>query len=186
MKLAAFMSDEVADPRSCPKCNAALENKRESYLVDVKLRRGSESSMIGCNGGWFCPRCPTVVLDSRVFRDMISAPIFRSRRTDYTVLGFVDLDAVPKSKEHIPLGEKGNPIPLVEFGYASTELKEPEKPRLPNPKRAKSNKLTRAISKGLRAIVSQKPKPAKVGRNDPCPCGSGKKYKKCCMRKSRR
>jgi preprotein translocase subunit SecA len=28
------------------------------------------------------------------------------------------------------------------------------------------------------------PKPvragAKVGRNDPCPCGSGKKYKKCC------
>ena len=23
-------------------------------------------------------------------------------------------------------------------------------------------------------------KDAKVGRNDPCPCGSGKKYKKCC------
>jgi uncharacterized protein len=22
--------------------------------------------------------------------------------------------------------------------------------------------------------------PSKVGRNDPCPCGSGKKYKKCC------
>ena len=22
---------------------------------------------------------------------------------------------------------------------------------------------------------------AKIGRNDPCPCGSGKKYKKCCM-----
>jgi len=20
----------------------------------------------------------------------------------------------------------------------------------------------------------------KVGRNDPCPCGSGRKYKKCC------
>ena len=27
-------------------------------------------------------------------------------------------------------------------------------------------------------IVSQK----KVGRNDPCPCGSGKKYKKCCLK----
>jgi preprotein translocase subunit SecA len=23
----------------------------------------------------------------------------------------------------------------------------------------------------------------KVGRNDPCPCGSGKKYKKCCLAK---
>ena len=22
---------------------------------------------------------------------------------------------------------------------------------------------------------------SKVGRNDPCPCGSGKKYKKCCL-----
>jgi len=23
----------------------------------------------------------------------------------------------------------------------------------------------------------------KIGRNSPCPCGSGKKYKKCCMGK---
>jgi len=23
-------------------------------------------------------------------------------------------------------------------------------------------------------------KPPKVGRNEPCPCGSGKKFKKCC------
>lgn len=32
------------------------------------------------------------------------------------------------------------------------------------------------IEKSSRTIV----KPPKVGRNDPCPCGSGKKYKKCC------
>ena len=25
----------------------------------------------------------------------------------------------------------------------------------------------------------------KVGRNDPCPCGSGKKYKKCCLAQGR-
>ena len=32
----------------------------------------------------------------------------------------------------------------------------------------------------------QKPKTVKkIGRNEPCPCGSGKKYKKCCMRKER-
>lgn len=24
----------------------------------------------------------------------------------------------------------------------------------------------------------------KIGRNDPCPCGSGKKYKKCCEAKT--
>jgi len=27
-------------------------------------------------------------------------------------------------------------------------------------------------------------KPKKIGRNDPCSCGSGKKYKKCCLNKS--
>lgn len=30
--------------------------------------------------------------------------------------------------------------------------------------------------KKSRTIVKDK----KIGRNDPCPCGSGKKYKKCC------
>lgn len=24
-------------------------------------------------------------------------------------------------------------------------------------------------------------RPPRVGRNDPCPCGSGKKFKRCCM-----
>jgi len=30
--------------------------------------------------------------------------------------------------------------------------------------------------------VTQRHATPKVGRNDPCPCGSGKKYKKCCGR----
>jgi len=25
-------------------------------------------------------------------------------------------------------------------------------------------------------------KPPRVGRNEPCPCGSGKKFKKCCLK----
>jgi preprotein translocase subunit SecA len=32
-------------------------------------------------------------------------------------------------------------------------------------------------------LEALRPEPAqsnKPGRNDPCPCGSGKKYKKCC------
>ena len=33
---------------------------------------------------------------------------------------------------------------------------------------------------GRQAAAVQQRKVAKVGRNDPCPCGSGKKYKKCC------
>lgn len=26
----------------------------------------------------------------------------------------------------------------------------------------------------------------KIGRNEPCPCGSNKKFKKCCIHKARR
>lgn len=33
-----------------------------------------------------------------------------------------------------------------------------------------------------RTLQSQISEP-KIGRNDPCPCGSGKKYKKCCLNK---
>ncbi len=39
-----------------------------------------------------------------------------------------------------------------------------------------------AIERRLAASASStyiRPTP-KVGRNDPCPCGSGKKFKKCC------
>jgi len=39
---------------------------------------------------------------------------------------------------------------------------------------------------GVRVRPPTKPKhstTAKVGRNDPCPCKSGKKWKKCCLHK---
>ncbi len=34
-------------------------------------------------------------------------------------------------------------------------------------------------------VMSSLQKKEKIGRNDPCPCGSGKKYKKCCMGKEK-
>jgi hypothetical protein len=36
-------------------------------------------------------------------------------------------------------------------------------------------------SKQLAMLVVNTIRPGKVGRNDPCPCGSGKKYKRCCL-----
>jgi hypothetical protein len=45
--------------------------------------------------------------------------------------------------------------------------------------------LADRFSPGLKAVVSPQEtrKKDKVGRNEPCPCGSGKKYKKCCLNK---
>ena len=41
--------------------------------------------------------------------------------------------------------------------------------------KAKRDELYK-IQKSSKTII----KAPKVGRNDPCPCGSGLKYKKCC------
>ncbi len=52
-------------------------------------------------------------------------------------------------------------------------------PELPTPKRERVEAATTNRGQG-----EQKPEPirsgAKVGRNQPCPCGSGKKHKQCC------
>jgi len=43
--------------------------------------------------------------------------------------------------------------------------------------------LTKAFNQDTSRVLSaQRPKPAKLGRNSPCPCGSGKKYKDCCLK----
>ncbi len=44
------------------------------------------------------------------------------------------------------------------------------------------NPTEAALSNGNRTVVKKtvRREKAKVGRNDPCPCGSGKKYKNCC------
>jgi hypothetical protein len=46
----------------------------------------------------------------------------------------------------------------------------------------RSTKLSPRMS--LRKSVITSPRTVvEVGRNDPCPCGSGKKYKNCCVDK---
>lgn len=66
------------------------------------------------------------------------------------------LDDIPEKDEDIP---DSRPI-MEEFRKTLGFLKSPEERWTKDP-------------------AIQKPK-RKVGRNDPCPCGSGKKYKKCC------
>jgi hypothetical protein len=45
------------------------------------------------------------------------------------------------------------------------------------------NQVSRRLGRNERPPLdaSLLAQPKKVGRNDPCPCGSGKKYKKCCL-----
>jgi preprotein translocase subunit SecA len=55
----------------------------------------------------------------------------------------------------------------------------------PRPTAVASDDGTAAASQGPpKKIEPIRNARAKIGRNDPCPCGSGKKYKNCCMRKA--
>jgi SEC-C motif len=47
----------------------------------------------------------------------------------------------------------------------------------------KKNKSRGTLEEGGKVVPFKRDSP-KVGRNDPCPCGSGKKYKKCCLNKN--
>ena len=74
--------------------------------------------------------------------------------------------------------------PIAEWGYD-----DPEERRkfLEGPSLAELTKLlreevegSRARTERLKTEAEQKKLFRKIGRNDPCPCGSGKKFKKCC------
>ena len=67
-------------------------------------------------------------------------------------------------------------IPNMNAGAMSEEAKRAQEAQ----KKAQliSGAISRTLKEGERKVEGESAN--KVGRNDPCPCGSGKKYKKCC------
>jgi uncharacterized protein YecA (UPF0149 family) len=41
------------------------------------------------------------------------------------------------------------------------------------------------VGRGVRIVHGEKELSEKLGRNDLCPCGSGKRFKKCCLKSGR-
>jgi len=104
------------------------------------------------------------------------------------------LDAMDDLREGVGLRAYGQRDPLIEYKMEAMEMfnhmirsiqrdtvrnlfiievaREPQRPRI-------------MIASGSQGPAPQQParkEGKKVGRNDPCPCGSGKKYKFCCGR----
>lgn len=52
-------------------------------------------------------------------------------------------------------------------------------------KRRKGYPSETNVKKGSRVVHGYKELTEKLGRQDLCPCGSGRKYKKCCLRSGR-
>ena len=80
--------------------------------------------------------------------------------------------------------ERSAPLPACAWSSGPRKLRKKLSPR-PSRNRCSSTRSsrssfllqrTRRSARGSRSGQSEN----KPGRNDPCPCGSGKKYKKCC------
>ena len=83
---------------------------------------------------------------------------------DFMELIKIDFKDIDEAKEYLRLVMNlHNNIPHYSlYGYSPNELLEMQ---LEN------------------SSVKEERKKSKIGRNDPCPCGSGKKYKNCCLNK---
>ena len=78
-----------------------------------------------------------------------------------------------------PVGENGELYDTVEFRAFYDQDGIPRQLGEKSFFRRKDDKMYYVDGVALRPAAYRRPEP-KVGRNDPCPCGSGKKYKKCC------
>lgn len=70
-------------------------------------------------------------------------------------------------------GDLGTMLKMITSSLADGTLPPAKKPR--------SNRRPQELFK--EPVVNSSTSRAKAGRNDPCPCGSGKKFKSCCLRK---
>jgi preprotein translocase subunit SecA len=68
------------------------------------------------------------------------------------------------------------------FSSVNQELLHPESSRFEKPEEEPLVMRDPRIGPPLTVTPPSSSAHPKVGRNDPCPCGSGKKYKKCCGR----
>jgi len=95
------------------------------------------------------------------------------------------LETMECLRQSVNLRAYGQRDPLVEYKNESRRLFGQLMQKIDN---GIAEMLLKVELKG-QSIPVQKPRPieekrqGKIGRNDPCPCGSGKKWKKCCMNK---
>lgn len=157
-----------------------LDHLDEELLIDEEMISqlvGDLLNLPGCDS-----LLPSV---SKLYELDLIDPSMAGDLDDITEEMARDEDRFEPMTLHANIFEHYNHITKNWYGYMSEEEQaardelfrqkmEVREPQLPQRTSAKSNSTPAPV----RAAGQ-----AKVGRNDPCPCGSGKKYKKCCWGK---
>ncbi len=88
------------------------------------------------------------------------------------VIPQIEIKAAEPEKEE---SEKSDSREFTEEDIKKAAGKLMEREQVAKPTSTNMDSTSSSINKTVRGVK-------KIGRNDPCPCGSGKKYKKCCGR----
>jgi preprotein translocase subunit SecA len=114
-----------------------------------------------------------------LFRMQIIGPDGTPIETSEQMLAAQSQRADASAQASLPVSQSGAehaPVP-IHTRAPSTTIDELEKEF--QRKKRRELEQARAVSSAEDAAPAQRVTGEKVGRNDPCPCGSGKKYKKC-------
>jgi len=108
------------------------------------------------------------------------------------------IDDMDQMRQGVSLQSYGQRDPLTEYRFQSYDMFDELGRNIQNEtvrqmfnvnlatqptKRQQVVKVMLTNKDNTAAKTPTKRKDEKVGRNDPCPCGSGKKYKVCCVNK---
>ena len=102
----------------------------------------------------------------------VTVTIAEEPEEEPAVIPQIEIKAAEPEKEE---SEKSDSREFTEEDIKKAAGKLMEREQVAKPTSTNMDSTSSSINKTVRGVK-------KIGRNDPCPCGSGKKYKKCCGR----
>ena len=196
----AFMGQEHLDMASC---RELLRNVEGLYFPKYAVRF-DENQLAAMEAADFTEAFTAAAADYYEKKEAeITSPIMRELER-VVLLRVVDeywmdhIDAMSDLRQGIRLRAYAQTDPIIAYKKESLDMfeemiaaiQEETVRRLYSVRLQKNEEVKRErVAKGMTESVGgdgtvkkQPRKVAKIGRNDPCPCGSGKKYKQCCGR----
>lgn len=99
----------------CPECGLKLVSQSCTIIIVTKSNTEEIQFATNLNGSKFCNRCPVVVFNKDLIEQGARNSMKGEKNIKHSIIGIIDIQAIPKENQHLELGSDENPIPLVRF-----------------------------------------------------------------------
>jgi len=175
---------EMIGPKSIPALAAYL--KDDSHDGFARLTAAESLEKIGKKYPSVKEECQTI-LEEQLLCFKRNSPEFNALLINYLV-EMQTLSALPTIKkafdsDAVDLTVRGD-LEDIEIDFGLREKRSTPPPEFGFSKEIKSSleQFKKNQSQTSKLVEQKQNSKVKIGRNDPCPCGSGKKHKKCCLK----